>query len=124
VTEILRPPSILAFDPARLLQVLTNLLSNALKFTPAGGKVVVHVEGVGPDLRFSISDTGPGVPSDQLEAVFHRFVQVTKNDRRGVGLGLYISRAIVEGHGGRIWAENRNGGGSTFYFTLPMQASS
>ena len=58
-------------------------------------------------------------PSDQLEAVFKRFFQVTKNDRRGVGLGLYISRAIVEGHGGRIWAENRIGGGSTFYFTLP-----
>jgi signal transduction histidine kinase len=124
VTEIVRPSSVLPFDPARLLQVLTNLLSNALKFTPAGGKVVVRVEGVGPDMRFTVSDTGPGVPGDQLEGVFNRFVQVTKNDRRGVGLGLYISKAIVEGHGGRIWAENRNGGGSTFSFTVPMQTSS
>jgi signal transduction histidine kinase len=124
VTEILRPSSVLAFDPARILQVLTNLLSNALKFTPVGGKVVVHVEGAGPDMRFAVSDTGPGVPSDQLEAVFKRFFQVSKNDRRGVGLGLYISRAIVEGHGGRIWAENRTGAGSTFYFTLPIQMAS
>ena len=124
VTEIVPPSPLLAFDPARILQVLTNLLSNAVKFTPAGGKVVVHVEAVGPDMRFTVSDTGPGVPSDQLEAVFKRFFQVSKNDRRGVGLGLYISRAIVEGHGGRIWAENRIGGGSTFYFTLPMQIAS
>jgi signal transduction histidine kinase len=124
VTEIVPPSPLLAFDPARILQVLTNLLSNALKFTPVGGKVVVRVERIGPEMRFAVSDTGPGVPSDQLEAVFQRFFQVTKNDRRGVGLGLYISRAIVEGHGGRIWAENRVGGGSTFYFTLPMQMSS
>jgi signal transduction histidine kinase len=123
LTEIVQPSSTVAFDPARLLQVLTNLLSNALKFTPAGGTVVVHVEDAGADMRFTVSDTGPGVPNDQLEAVFNRFVQVTQNDRRGVGLGLYISRAIVEGHGGRIWAENRVGG-SAFYFTLPMQTSS
>jgi signal transduction histidine kinase len=124
LTEIVQPSSTVAFDPARLLQVLTNLLSNALKFTLAGGTVVVHVEDAGADMRFTVSDTGPGVPNDQLEAVFNRFVQVTQNDRRGVGLGLYISRAIVEGHGGRIWAENRVGGGSAFYFTLPMQTSS
>ena len=119
-TEIVPPPALLAFDPARLLQVLTNLLSNAIKFTPAGGSVVVHVERVGAEMRFSIHDTGPGVPIDQLEAVFDRFLQVDKHDRRGVGLGLYISKAIVEGHGGRIWAENRIGGGCTFRFTLPM----
>jgi len=63
---------------------------------------------------------GPGLPGDQLEAVFARFVQVTKNDRRGVGLGLYISRSIVQGHGGRIWAVNRANSGATFSFTLPI----
>jgi signal transduction histidine kinase len=121
VTEMVPPSCVLEFDSARILQVLTNLLGNALKFTPAGGTVVVHVERVGAEMRFAVSDTGTGVPSDQLDAVFERFLQVSKNDRRGVGLGLYISRAIVEGHGGRIWAENRIGGGSTFCFTLPMQ---
>jgi len=113
-------PDLAAFDPARILQVLTNLLSNAIKFTPTNGKVVVRVERVGAEVVIAVSDTGPGIPSDQLEAVFARFVQVTKDDRRGVGLGLYISRSIVQGHGGRIWAENRVGEGSTFSFTLPV----
>ena len=107
------------FDPARILQVLSNLLSNAMKFTPAQGRVAVRLSRVGDSVRFAVSDTGMGVPTDQLEAVFERFVQLTKNDRRGVGLGLYISRAIVEGHGGRMWAEKAPGGGSTFSFTLP-----
>jgi signal transduction histidine kinase len=119
VSEIVAPASLAAFDPARILQVLGNLLSNALKFTPANGTVVVHVERIGDEMLFAVSDTGVGVPAHQLEAVFERFRQVTKNDRRGVGLGLYISKAIVQGHGGRIWAENRIGGGSTFSFTLP-----
>jgi signal transduction histidine kinase len=118
VAEIV-PPPLVAFDPARILQVLTNLLSNAIKFTPPHGKVIVRVEHV-EELRFAVSDTGLGIPRDQLEAVFERFLQVTKSDRRGVGLGLYISKAIVQGHGGRIWAESTIGDGSTFYFTLPV----
>jgi len=122
VAEIVPPPSLAAHDPARILQVLTNLLSNAIKFTPAGGKVLVHVGTIRDEIHISVSDTGPGIPADQLEAVFSRFVQVTKNDRRGVGLGLYISQSIVQGHGGRIWAENRTGGGTTFSFTLPVYA--
>lgn len=121
--EIVPPSSPAAFDAARILQVLCNLLSNALKFTPAHGKVVVHVQRVGDEIVFAVSDTGVGIPSDQLEAVFERFVQIAKNDRRGVGLGLFISKAIVQGHGGRIWAENRIGGGSTFCFTLPIHSS-
>ncbi len=108
------------FDYARILQVLVNLLSNAIKFTPANGRVVVRLERAGDELRFAISDTGVGIPSDQLEAIFERFLQITKNDRRGVGLGLYISKCIVRGHGGRIWAESRIGEGSTFCFTLPI----
>jgi signal transduction histidine kinase len=118
-TEMALPPSVVMLDPARILQVLTNLLSNAMKFTPAQGRVAIRLSRVGDIVRFAVSDTGAGVPTDQLEAVFERFVQLTKNDRRGVGLGLYISRAIVEGHGGRMWAENAAGGGSTFSFTLP-----
>ena len=122
VAEIASPPTLAAFDPARILQVLTNLLSNAIKFTPANGKVVVRVERIGEEMRIAVRDTGPGIPTDQLESVFARFVQVTKNDRRGVGLGLYISRSIVQGHGGRIWAESTMGQGSTFFITLPIDA--
>ena len=118
--EIGLPPLVAEFDPARILQVLTNLLSNAIKFTPAQGKVVVRLARVGDDIRFAVNDTGVGLPSDQLEAVFERFVQVAGKDRRGVGLGLYISKGIVQAHGGRIWAESRVGEGSTFYFTLPI----
>ena len=106
--EIVPPPSLAAFDSARILQVLTNLLSNAIKFTPAHGRIVVHVERFGDEIRFAVSDTGVGIATDKLEAVFVRFLQVTENDRRGVGLGLYISKAIVQGHGGRIWAESKS----------------
>jgi signal transduction histidine kinase len=109
------------FDPARILQVLVNLLSNALKFTPRGGAVSVRVDCSGPDLRFAVHDTGVGIPTDKLEAVFDRFVQLG-NDRRGVGLGLYISKCIVQAHGGRIWAESGTGKGSTFHFTVGQAA--
>jgi signal transduction histidine kinase len=111
-------PSV-AFDAARILQVLCNLLSNALKFTPAQGTVVVRLAHVDDTVVFCVSDTGEGIPTDKVEAVFDRFVQLTKNDRRGVGLGLFISKCIVQGHGGRIWVENRAGPGSTFCFSLP-----
>jgi signal transduction histidine kinase len=119
--EVSAPLAPTPFDTARILQVLTNLLSNAIKFTPAGGSVVVRVERSGDDILFSVSDTGVGIAPDQLEAVFVRFLQLTKADRRGIGLGLYISKCIVQGHGGRIWAEARPGGGSIFWFTLPIR---
>jgi signal transduction histidine kinase len=112
-----------AFDAARILQVLVNLLSNAIKFTPPNGTVLVHVARVGKEIRFAVSDTGRGVPTDKLETVFERFLQVTA-DRRGVGLGLYIAKCIVRGHGGRIWAESTVGKGSTFSFTLPVHEAS
>jgi signal transduction histidine kinase len=121
--EIVPPRSLAAFDAARILQVLTNLLSNAIKFTPSHGRIVVHVERVGDEIRFGVTDTGVGIATDKLEAVFVRFLQVTENDRRGVGLGLYISKAIVQGHGGRIWAESQIGQGSTFCFTLPIHVA-
>ena len=114
-------PSV-AFDAARILQVLCNLLSNALKFTPAHGCVVVRLEHVDANVVWRVSDTGEGIPRDMREAVFDRFVQLTKNDRRGVGLGLFISKCIVQGHGGRIWVENNSGPGSIFCFSLPVSA--
>jgi signal transduction histidine kinase len=119
VTEIIAPLSPATLDSARILQVLINLLSNAIKFTPPNGKVIVRAERGEAQLRFSVTDTGEGIPADKLEAVFERYFQVAHHDRRGVGLGLYISKCIVQGHGGRIWVESRHGEGSTFVFTIP-----
>jgi signal transduction histidine kinase len=116
-------PSTSAFDPDRVLQVLANLLGNALKFTPAGGKVVVRLERMGDEHAFAVIDTGIGIAEDKLEHIFERFLQVDATDRRGLGLGLYISKCIVQGHGGRIWAESRLGEGSAFHFTLPIADS-
>jgi signal transduction histidine kinase len=121
-TEIVPGVPSIPFDAARILQVLCNLLSNALKFTPTQGAIVVRVEHRDNNVVCCVSDTGEGIPDDKLEAVFDRFVQLTKNDRRGVGLGLFISKCIVHGHGGRIWVEHRMGGGSTFCFSLPIDA--
>jgi signal transduction histidine kinase len=120
-TEIVPPASQAVFDSARILQVITNLLSNALKFTPRGGRIVVRVERVGEEMAFAVSDTGIGIPADSLQAVFVRFRQVRKNDRRGMGLGLYISQSIVQGHGGRIWVESLAPlPGTKVCFTLPI----
>jgi len=107
------------FDHERALQVLANLLSNAIKFTPAGGRLSIRAESVGQEVHCSVSDTGAGIPAEQLNAVFERFWQSRSGDRRGLGLGLYISRSLVEAHGGRIWVESQPGMGSTFTFTLP-----
>jgi signal transduction histidine kinase len=117
--EVVAPLPSAALDAPRILQVLSNFLSNAIKFTPRNGRVVVRVDQADDAVRFSVSDTGIGIPADKLEAIFLRFLQVA-TDRRGVGLGLYISRAIVQGHGGRIWAESTLGAGSTFWFTVPI----
>jgi signal transduction histidine kinase len=108
------------FDHDRLLQVLANLIANSIKFTAEGGSITVRAERDGAELRLSVTDTGPGIPSRMLELVFQRFWQVGKDDRRGVGLGLYISRYIVAAHGGKIWAESTLGEGSRFTFTLPL----
>jgi signal transduction histidine kinase len=115
-------PLTACFDRDRIFQVMANLLGNAVKFTPEGGHVSVGAETAAGQLRFSVSDTGAGIAEDQLEHIFERFWQVEKDDRRGMGLGLFISRCIVESHGGKLWAESRPGGGSTFRFTLPANA--
>lgn len=120
-TERVVGPLLAEFDHDRMLQVLVNLVANAIKFTPQGGSIRVRGECVGDELQFSISDTGPGIPTSMLAAIFERFWQVGKDDRRGLGLGLYISRCIVEAHGGRIWAESKLGEGTRVCFTLKKQ---
>jgi len=110
------------FDYDRMLQVLANLIANSIKFTPRGGSIRVHCKRAPDGFLFCVSDTGEGIPADMLEAVFERFWQVGKNDRRGLGLGLYISRCIVEAHGGTIRAESSLGRGTRMLFTVPAGA--
>jgi signal transduction histidine kinase len=107
-----------SFDHDRILQVLTNLVGNAMKFTPASGSIGVQLAAADDGLQFTVRDTGCGIAGDKIEVMFERFSQAA-HDRRGLGLGLYIARCIVEAHGGRIWAESELGAGSAFHFTLP-----
>jgi signal transduction histidine kinase len=107
------------FDADRVLQVITNLMANAVKFTPPGGTIHVSCEDRQDFFQVSISDTGGGIPPDLLEVIFERFRQVAVKDRRGLGLGLYISRSLIEAQRGKIWAESQLGRGTTFRFTLP-----
>jgi signal transduction histidine kinase len=106
-------------DPERIFQVLSNLVGNALKFTPASGRVEVRAEPQGSEVLFAIQDTGPGIPRDRLPHLFEPYWQARETARQGTGLGLYIARGIVEAHGGRLWVESAPGRGSTFFFTLP-----
>ena len=120
-------PTVLMGDPRRLRQVITNLLSNAIKFTDQG-EVVIHVE---PDpgavlpgsILFRVSDTGIGIPAEKLDTIFDQFTQADPSSTRrhgGAGLGLTISRRLIELMGGRIWVESSTGEGSTFYFTAQL----
>ena len=109
---------IAVLDDLRILQVLANLVGNAIKFTPAGGQVSIRIRTAAHRMQFVVSDTGIGIPENKLTAVFDRFEQVGK-DRRGLGIGLHISKCIVEAHGGKIWAESGLIG-STFFVELPV----
>ena len=106
-------------DRRRVLQVLSNLLGNAVKFTPAGGRVEVRAERLGSEILFLVADTGPGIPGENLPHLFDRFWQAKEARRGGAGLGLAIAKGIVEAHGGRIGVESVPDQGSTFFFTLP-----
>jgi PAS domain S-box-containing protein len=109
-------------DPDRVTQTLTNLIGNAIKFSPPQASIQLSAVPQDGMVCFAVEDHGPGIPHDQLEAVFGRFTQVDSSDARqagGTGLGLAISRSLVEQHGGRIWAESVPGEGSAFRFTLP-----
>lgn len=105
-------------DADRVQQAIGNLVGNAIKFTSPGGQIVVRAEPAGGTVRFSVTDTGAGIPPEQLDRIFGRFWQADHADRRGIGLGLAITKAIVEAHGGRIWVESQVGVGTTFFFTL------
>jgi signal transduction histidine kinase len=106
-------------DRGRIFQVFSNLVGNALKFTPAGGKVTVFVEGCDEEARFCVKDSGPGVKETDLPHIFDAYWQAEHTRSAGAGLGLAIAKGIVEAHGGRIWAESAPGEGAAFYFTLP-----
>jgi signal transduction histidine kinase/FixJ family two-component response regulator len=117
ISFVVTPPpaaKVLA-ERIRVVQVLSNLLGNALKFTPADGTVQLSAEAQGDEVHFSIRDSGPGIERAHLERVFERY---WRKDRRGLGLGLFIAKAIVTAHGGRIWADSRPQAGSTFTFAL------
>ena len=111
-------------DPTRLKQILFNLLSNAVKFTPDGGSVSVKAKKLNGEIQISVSDNGIGIPKDRIDDIFEPFVQLDSSLSRqyeGTGLGLALTRRLVELLGGRIWVESQLGKGSTFHFTIPVE---
>jgi len=117
-------PTVLA-DAERAQQVITNLVHNAIKFTPSGGQVTLSAQPVGEEMILSVRDTGVGIPADDLPRIFERFYKADRaRSGGGTGLGLAIAKHIVQAHGGRIWAESVEGKGSTFYVALPTLTSS
>lgn len=123
-TELPRHLPRVRADPDRVAQVLTNLLGNALQYTPPGGRVSVRARHADGEVAVAVTDTGIGIPAEHLPYVFDRFYRVDRSRHRGrggTGIGLTIAKALVELHGGRIWAESPGPGqGSTFTFTLPV----
>nr|WP_246357758.1 HAMP domain-containing sensor histidine kinase [Pyxidicoccus fallax] len=114
-------PGLMALcDRERVLQVLANLLGNAVKFTPRDGTITVETEACPGEVRVTVRDTGPGIPADEQPRLFQRHWQSRSTAHRGSGLGLYIAKGVVEAHGGRLWVESTVGSGSTFHFTLPL----
>jgi signal transduction histidine kinase len=110
-------------DRGRILQVLANLVGNAIKFSPERGTIVVEVGSFSrTSAAISVRDTGPGISARDLPHVFERYWHTRTSDGGGSGLGLFISKAIVEAHGGQMWAESPPGAGATFRFTLPAKA--
>lgn len=122
------PPSAVfcEIDPERMKQVVRNLLSNAVKFSPAQGEIVIELASVNGSVQLSVCDQGPGIPVDELESIFDKFVQSskTKTGAGGTGLGLSICRQIVFAHGGSIWAENNPASGARLTLMLPNVSGS
>jgi two-component system phosphate regulon sensor histidine kinase PhoR len=111
-------------DENRIEQVLVNVVHNAVKFTPRNGEITISVGIEGDYLMISVSDTGIGIPADDLPRIFERFYKVDKaRSGGGTGLGLAIAKHIIQAHGGNIWAESKEGEGSIFNFTLPIARS-
>lgn len=108
-------------DGLRLLQVFSNLVGNALKFTPSGGEICVAASDCDPDIEFKVSDTGSGINPPELPHVFEPYCRGNRVRSGGLGLGLSIAKGIVVAHGGRIWGESQLGQGTTFYFRIPKR---
>lgn len=111
-------------DKEKMRLAIQNLLDNAIKYTPAGGQITISLKSNKKEIEFSIKDTGVGIPKDQQERVFTKFfrgVNVMKMETEGTGLGLFITKNIIEAHGGKIWFESKEGKGTTFYFRLPFK---
>ena len=106
-------------DRERVLQIFSNLVGNALKFTPPGGSISIDAAAQGNEVWFSVRDTGFGLMPEQLDRLFERYWQARRTPHEGIGLGLSIVKGLVDAHGGRIWAESKAGHGATFSFTLP-----
>ena len=106
-------------DRHRVLQVLSNLIGNAMKFTPAGGMITFRADPHDGQALFTVADTGPGIPNEHLKDIFNPYWQAKRAERLGAGLGLPIAKGIVESHGGAIWVESVQGRGTKFFFTLP-----
>jgi signal transduction histidine kinase len=111
-------------DRGRILQVLSNLIGNAVKFTPPGGAISITMKITNTDITVSVTDTGTGMPSDKIHHIFNRFSQINNRDRRGLGLGLYISKMMIQAHGGKISVNSKLGEGSTFRFSVPVRLPS
>ncbi len=127
VTDLRKKLTRVNIDARRIRQVLDNILDNAIKYSAKGTRVVVQVsEEAGAKLLLSIADQGIGIPVEELPRVFDRMYRIEQRltpEIGGIGLGLAICKGLVEAHGGRIWAESEEGKGSTFYFTLPIEAT-
>ncbi len=106
-------------DRERVLQILSNLVGNAIKFTPVGGSICIDAQDTGHGVRFSVRDTGQGISEEELPRIFDRFWQSQSKNRAGIGLGLSIAKGLVEAQGGRLDVESKLGAGTTFFFTLP-----
>jgi signal transduction histidine kinase len=107
-------------DRDRIQQLFSNLVGNAIKFTPPGGAITIDAVGRDGGAELAVVDTGPGIRADQLGRIFERYWQAGETRRDGIGLGLAIAKGIVEAHGGRIWAESPPGAGCSIRFTLPV----
>jgi two-component system phosphate regulon sensor histidine kinase PhoR len=117
-------PEVLA-DAGRLQQVISNLVHNAIKFTPNSGSVTVSAEAHGDKVIVSIHDTGVGIPDEDIPRIFERFYKADRaRSGGGTGLGLAIAKHLVQAHGGQIWVKSKEGQGSTFYFSLPIARDS
>lgn len=106
-------------DHDKISQAIINILNNSIKFTPVGGSIAFKIEGSEKDVRFEISDTGHGIPKEYIQKIFDKFERVTAERQEGTGLGLPITKDIVELHKGKIWVESESGKGSKFIFSLP-----